>query len=89
VEHGLLHDPGDDRSDGAAGVRCVAVVLGGGAVLVLDGAPSLLSRTGFPSGFRQVKSSGRIAEVTDNFLTCCDDAPPGTRTPNPLILGPW
>jgi hypothetical protein len=56
---------------------------------VLDGAPSLLSRTGFPSGFRQVKSSGRIAEVTDNFLTCCDDAPPGTRTPNPLILGPW
>jgi hypothetical protein len=56
---------------------------------VLDGAPSLLSRTGFPSGFRQVRSSGRVAEVTDNALTCRDGAPPGTRTPNPLILGPW
>src|SRR5438270_526982 len=42
VEHSLLHDSGDDRADGAAGVRCVPNFLGGGAVLVLDSAPSLL-----------------------------------------------
>ncbi|MGB9279913.1 MAG: hypothetical protein WCB57_07480, partial [Pseudonocardiaceae bacterium] len=45
----------------------------------------ILSRIGFPSGFRQVGSSGRVAEASGNSLTCRDGAPPGTRTPNPLI----
>jgi hypothetical protein len=35
----LLHDAGHDRADGAPGARRVPDLLGGGAVVVLDGPP--------------------------------------------------
>ena len=35
--------------------------------------------------FRQVDRSGSVAGHSDNTVTCEDGAPPGTRTPNPLL----